>query len=289
MMLDRDSLKKRLTDPGWMARRLLFLVVAVFLVTWALMPLLWSLSASFKGTMAVYENRANLIPRNPTIQKYIDVFEFKGFGRYAFNSGVLAVSSTGLAMFVSVLAAYAFYRYAFKWRHILLLAILIPRIIPRASLIVPLYQLIEGLGLLNTYTALIVTYTSTAIPLGTWILIGFFGNVPPEIEDSAEIDGASVWQRIWRVIVPLALPGMVTVGVLSFRQAWNEFPFVLAFTTSQEMRTLPYQLFLLRDTMGIQDWPLINAFTIVTILPIVILYMLFERRIVSSLTSGSLK
>jgi ABC-type glycerol-3-phosphate transport system permease component len=170
-----------------------------------------------------------------------------------------------------------------------LLAILIPRIIPRASLIVPLYQLIEGLGLLNTYTALIVTYTSTAIPLGTWILIGFFGNVPPEIEDSAEIDGASVWQRIWRVIVPLALPGMVTVGVLSFRQAWNEFPFVLAFTTSQEMRTLPYQLFLLRDTMGIQDWPLINAFTIVTILPIVILYMLFERRIVSSLTSGSLK
>lgn len=272
---------------GRIARRLVVWIPLIVLLAWSLVPILWSFAASLKTPLEVYQ--ANWIPEQPTLGNYSELLGSGSFWRYFGNSVFLALTSTALALFASVLAAYAFARYAFRWRHILLIAILVPRILPRASLIVPLYELVERFGLLDTYVALIVTYTATAIPLSTWILIGFFQAVPVELEEAAAIDGASLWQRLWRIVVPIAIPGMVTVGVLAMREAWNEFPFVLAFTTGAEKRTLPYQLFLLRDSMGIQDWPLVNAFTILTIIPILILYLFFERRIVSGLTSGALK
>ncbi|MDF1523928.1 MAG: carbohydrate ABC transporter permease [Trueperaceae bacterium] len=259
----------------------------IVLVAWSLVPILWSFAASLKTPLEVY--RANWIPEDPTFANYRELLGSASFWRYFGNSAFLALTSAAIAVFCSVLAAYGFARYAFRFRNLLLVAILIPRILPRASLIVPLYELVERLGLLDTYVALILTYTATAIPLSTWILIGFFHAVPVEFEEAAAIDGATLWQRLWRVVVPIAVPGMVTVGVLALREAWNEFPFVLALTTGADKRTLPYQLFLLRDSMGIQDWPLVNAFTILTIVPILILYLIFERRIVSGLTSGALK
>ena len=268
------------------ARLWVWIPLAV-LVAWSLVPILWSIAASFQTPLELYQ--ARWIPQNPTLDNYARVLDSPNFWRFFGNSLFLAFTSTAIAVFCSCLAAYAFARYAFAWRHILLVVILVPRILPRASLIVPLYQLIESVGLLDTYAALIITYTATAIPLATWILTGFFRGVPVELEEAAAIDGATLWQRIWRVVVPIALPGMVTVAVLSMREAWNEFPFVLAFTTGAERRTLPYQLFLLRESHGIQDWPLVNAFTILTIVPILLLYILFERRIISGLTSGALK
>lgn len=268
-------------------RRSVVWIPLLVLLAWSVIPILWSFAASFKSALEVYE--ANWIPQDPTFENYGQLLASSSFWRYFGNSLFLALTSTALALFASSLAAYAFARYAFRWRHILLIAILVPRILPRASLIVPLYELVERVGLLDTYAALIITYTATAIPLSTWILIGFFQAVPIELEEAAAIDGATLWQRLWRVVVPIAVPGMVTVSVLALREAWNEFPFVLAFTTGMEKRTLPYQLFLLRDSLGIQDWPLVNAFTILSIVPILVLYLVFERRIVSGLTSGALK
>lgn len=268
-------------------RRLVVWVPLAILIAWSVVPILWSLSASLKDPLEVYQ--ANWLPREPTVGNYGELLGSSSFWRYFGNSLLLAITSTTMALFASCLAAYAFARYAFRWRHILLIAILVPRILPRASLIVPLYDLVERVGLLDTYWALIITYTATAIPLSTWILIGFFRSVPIELEEAAAIDGATMWQRLWRIVVPIAVPGLITVGVLALRESWNEFPFVLAFTTGMEKRTLPYQLFLLRDSMGIQDWPMVNAFTILTIVPILILYLVFERRIVSGLTSGALK
>lgn len=282
--------RSRSADGTRLARigsRILVWIPLIVLVAWSLVPILWSFAASLKTPLEVY--RANWIPEDPTFGNYRELLGSASFWRYFGNSAFLALTSSAIAVFCSVLAAYGFARYAFRFRNVLLVAILIPRILPRASLIVPLYELVERLGLLDTYTALILTYTATAIPLSTWILIGFFHAVPLELEEAAAIDGASLWQRLWRIVVPIAVPGMVTVGVLALREAWNEFPFVLAFTTGAEKRTLPYQLFLLRDSLGIQDWPLVNAFTILTIVPILILYLIFERRIVSGLTSGALK
>lgn len=259
----------------------------ILLTLWAVLPIVWSFSASLKTPLTLYSS--GLIPDDPTLSNYGRVITSDGFFTYLWNSVFLALGSTAIALFISVHAAYGFARYAFAWRHILLLFIIIPRIIPRASLIVPLYDLAVSLNLVDTYLLLIVTYCATAVPMATWILMGFFRAVPRELEEAASTDGASLWQRIWLVVVPISLPGMLTAGILSLREAWNEFPFVLAFTTSSDMRTLPYQLFLMRDSMGIQDWPLINAFTITTIVPILLLYILFERQIVHGLTSGAVK
>ena len=272
---------------AWLRRNLIWVPLLV-LLTWSVVPVLWSLSASLKTPLELYQS-PRLLPEQATLGNYARVLAWPGFWRYLFNSTMLALVSTAFALVISSLAAYGFARYAFRFRHLLLILILVPRILPRASLIVPLYQLVERFGLLDTYAVLVITYTATAIPFATWILTGFFAAVPKELEEAAAMDGATIAQRLWRVVLPIAAPGLITAAVFSLREAWNEFPFALAFTTSMEMRTLPYQLFLLRDSVGIQDWPLMNAFTIVTILPILLLYLRFERYIVSGLTSGALK
>jgi ABC-type glycerol-3-phosphate transport system permease component len=266
----------------------LYWLPLIVMTLWTVLPLIWSFSASLKGPIEIYEN-PYIIPAQPTLENYADVFTYTNFWRYFFNSAFLAITSTTLALVISLLAAYAFARYAFWARNLLLLAILVPRILPRASLIVPLYRIMESVGLLDTYTALIVTYTATAIPFSAWILTGFINAVPRELEEAAATDGANLWQRLRHVVVPVSVPGLLTVSVFAMREAWNEFPFVLSLTTSSEIRTLPYQLYLLRDSTGIQDWPLMNAFTIVTILPILLLYVRFEKNIISGLTRGALK
>ena len=147
----------------------------------------------------------------------------------------------------------------------------------------------SDLGLINTYWVLFITYTASAIPLSTWILVGFFAAIPKEIEESATMDGANMWHRLRRVILPIAWPGVVTAGVLCIREAWNEFAFVLALINETGMRTLPYQLYMLKDSMGVQDYAVYNAFTVLTVLPLLIVYLLLERRVVESIVSGAVK
>lgn len=261
----------------------------VFFAIWTVLPLIWTISASFKPVLEVYETPPTIIPRDFTWEAYTKVFQFPGFSRYFLNSVILTLGSTFVTLIVSTLGGYAFARYAFWGRSLLLMVILVPRILPRAALIVPLYEIFASLGWLDSYQVLILTYASTAIPMATWILTGFFAQVPKDLEESANLDGATFLQTLIRIILPISLPGILTAVVVSVVQAWNEFPFVLAFTTSSSMRTLPYQLYMLRDTMGIQDWPMLNAFTIVTIIPILIVYLRFEKRIVSGILAGALK
>lgn len=279
---DRHRQIRRLRNVVWW-------MVLVSLFVWTVLPLMWSLSASFKTPIEVYRTPPTLIPRQPTLDAYVRAFRHQGFPRYFANSVYLTVSSTLITLAVSVLAGYAFARYAFRFRSVLLMLILVPRILPRAALVVPLYQIFASLRLLDTYFVLILTYTATAVPLSTWVLTGFFQKIPKELEESALIDGAGFWRILISIIIPIALPGILTSVVVAVVQAWNEFPFVLAFTTSSSMRTLPYQLYMLRDSLGLQDWPMLNAFTIITIIPIVALYLRFEDRVVSGILSGALK
>lgn len=269
-----------------MNKRLIWLAIFA-LVFWTVVPLLWSVLASFKETSEVYSG--NFFPRDPTLRAWEDVVTLPGFWRQSFNSLYVTVVTTLLAGIISIGAAYAFARYAFRFRNVLLLFILIPRLVPRVALIIPLFLMFSRFGLLDTYTVLIVTYTASAIPLATWILIGFFGAIPKEIEEAASVDGATLRQRLFKIVLPLSTPGLVTIGVLTFRESWNEFPYALAFLQATEMRTLPYQLFRIEQTLGLVDWPLFSAFTLLTIIPVIVLYLRFERSIVSSLTTGAVK
>jgi ABC-type glycerol-3-phosphate transport system permease component len=261
----------------------------IILIIWTLLPLVWSLSASFKPALEVYDVPTTLIPKNFTFEGYVGTFNFPGFWRFFFNSVFLAVVSTIMTIIISTLAGYAFARYIFPLRNILLLAILIPRILPRAGLTVPLYQLFARVNLLDTYSVLLISYTATAVPMATWILAGFFKQVPISLEETASLDGANLFQKMWYVLLPVAWPGLIVVMVVAGVQSWNEFPFVLSFVSSSSLRTLPYQLFMLKDSLGIEDWSLLNAFTLSTILPILIIYLIFQKSIIKGLVEGSVK
>lgn len=266
-----------------------YVLLLALLVLWTIFPLIWAVTASFKSYAEVYRVPPSILPEQMELRAYQVVLESPNFYTYLGNSALVSVVSSLIAIVVSVLAGYAFARYDFRFKAILLLLILIPRIIPRASLIIPLFQMMSSLRMLDSYLALIVTYTATAIPLNIMVLSGYFSTIPRELEEAAAIDGAKPWQRLLYVVLPMAAPALITVTVMSLREGWNEFPFVLALTTSTRMRTLPYQLFLLRDSMGIEDWPVVLAFTFLTILPILVLYLIFQRKAVEGLVSGALK
>ena len=271
-----------------LGRFLLIGIPLAILVIWTTLPILWAVLSSLKESLEIYESNT-LLPANPNLDGYRTVLAMRGFDSWLLNSFLVTVVATIVPLILSILAAYGFARYAFRFRHVLLLLYLIPRIIPRVSLIVPLNSLMSDLGLINTYWVLFITYTASAIPLSTWILVGFFAAIPKEIEESATMDGANMWHRLRRVILPIAWPGVVTAGVLCIREAWNEFAFVLALINETTMRTLPYQLYMLKDSMGVQDYAVYNAFTILTVLPLLIVYLLLERRVVESIVSGAVK
>lgn len=263
-------------------------IALFFLVVWTLTPILWAVMSSFKDPLEIYES-TSFFPREFRWDAYVSVLNMPDFPRWLGNSILLTVVATVIPLSLSILAAYAFARYAFRFRHVLLLMYLIPRIIPRVSLIVPLNDLMSDLGLINTYSVLFITYIASSVPLTTWILVGFFAAVPKEIEDAATIDGANFWNRLRHVMIPVAWPGIVTAAVLCVREAWNEFAFVLALVSESSMRTLPYALYMLKDSMGVQDYAIYNAFTVLTVLPLLLVYLLMERRVVDSLVSGSVK
>ncbi|MBE0478106.1 carbohydrate ABC transporter permease [Candidatus Aerophobetes bacterium] len=266
-------------------------IPTIILTIMFITPILWSLSASFKSMVEIYSARTlwDFLPKNPSLRAYGEVLAWKDFPVVFFNSTFLAISSTLVAVAASILAGYAFARYAFRWRHVLLLAILIPRILPRVSLIIPLYELMVSLGLMDSRLWLTITYSATAIPLASWVLAGFFAAIPNDLDEAATIEGASLWQILWYILIPVSWPGIVTALIMCIRESWNEFPFVLAFTTSVSARTLPYQLFLLRESVGVQDWSVVNAFTILSILPMLMVFVILQRYIVKGVTLGAIK
>lgn len=255
---------------------------------WSIIPIVSSALASFKGPVELYTS-PRILPESLDWTSYYRTVTWPNFPRWFANSVFLTAGSTILALIGGILGAYAFARYKFRGRHLLLLAFLLPRILPRVSLIVPLYLMYNRLGLLNTYTVLFISYTASIIPLTTWILVGFINAVPKELEDSAYVDGANLWQRLIRITIPVAWPGILTATAMAMRSAWQEFPFVLSFIFDSRKRTLTYQLYQFQDAMGFQDWTIYNAFTLVTIIPLLVVFMLLQKHVVASLTSGALK
>lgn len=277
----QPAFKRRARAISW--------VLLTLMMVWLLLPVVWAFLSTFKTSIEIYRVPVKILPESFSWDNYVRVVTDEDFPRYLANTIFLTVVTTVLTMFISVWGAYAFARMRFPFQQVLLLFVLVPRLIPRISVVVPLYRMIVALGLLNTYTALILTYTVTSIPFAVWILTNVFRSIPREIEESAFIDGARLWQTMLRIMLPIAAPGVLAVIVFTVRETWNEFPFVLSFTNSAELRTLPYQLFLFRDTLGIEDWPLINTFAVVTILPILVAYFIFAKQVTTGIIQGAVK
>jgi multiple sugar transport system permease protein len=267
-------------------RQVVLAIPLIALIVWTLAPFLVTVSVSLKTRAEVFAN-PSLIPSSPSFDAYREVLGSESFTTSFLNSVIVGVGTTLLTLVIGVPAAYAFARFNFRGRHLLLLFTLLPRLVPSLGIMVPIYRLAVTAGLLDKRITLIIVYTGMLLPLAVWLMVGFFQQIPREIEEAANVDGASLWGRLRYIVAPLAAPAMITIGVLAFREAWNEFTLVLVLTSTPGKRTLPYELYLMQGIEGIANFPGEAAFTLLTVLPFILVYTRVERYVVAGLVTGS--
>jgi arabinogalactan oligomer/maltooligosaccharide transport system permease protein len=237
---------------------------------------------------------ASPVPTRLTLDHFGDLFSARGghgelmFLHHAWNSLVAAAATTLVGVILSCTAAYALSRFRFPGRKAGLTAFLVVQMFPATLLIMPLYVLLDTLGLLNSTAGLVMVYATTAIPFCVWTLKGYFDTLPRELEEAARMDGAGPWQTFWRVMFPLARPGIAVTALFSFMTAWNEFIMASTFMTDDSRYTLPV---LIQSSVGqyTADWGFFAAGAIVTSIPVMVLFYVLQRYLVGGLTAGSVK
>jgi multiple sugar transport system permease protein len=262
----------------------------LLILLWCLLPVVWIISLSFKGPTETAAGSPQFLPQEPTLQNYRDIIDNPDFVDSLINSFGIAAISTFLSVILATLAAYAIARLDFKGKRLVLSLALAIAMFPVVALVGPLFDLWRTLGLFNTWPGLIIPYMSFTLPLAIWTLSAFFREIPWEMEQAAQVDGATSWQAFRKVIVPLAAPGVFTAAILTFFFAWNEFVLALSLTSTTRARTVPAQLsyFVGPDPFNPPYGQLATASVVVTV-PIILIVLLFQRKIVAGLTSGAVK
>ncbi|MBK9116942.1 MAG: carbohydrate ABC transporter permease [Betaproteobacteria bacterium] len=268
--------------------RPLTLLAAAIVVVNGFFPAVWILLTSLKSEAELVSKPITWWPRDPTLANYVQAFTDQPLLRYLGNSLAVAVLSTILSLVVAALAAYAIARLNLRHRQLILTCIVASSMFPLVTLLVPIFQTMRSLGLLNTYTALVLPYTVLNLPVCTLVLVSFFQSIPRDLENAAMIDGCTRLGALWRVVVPLAAPGVFTAGILAFVNAWDEFLLALSLNASASMRTLPVGITLYQGEFTF-PWPIISAALVVAIVPVAVLIAVFQERVVGGLTQGGLK
>jgi len=267
--------------------RLIRLLIDAMIVIFALFPIVWGLSTSLKSIDKILALPPQLIPESPSYEHYATLLHNKTY-LFAFNSAVVALGTLGISLLFGVLAGYAIARYQFRGRTLFLLTTVAVMSVPIASLLVPTYTLMAQLGLLNSRVGLMLLYSAYQMPLVIWILYAYFLTVPVELENAALIDGYSRLQVLARIVVPLSGPGLIAAGLFVLTFAWNDFVVAVVMLASEEVRTLPISIYLYLGFSGRQWGPLLAA-SMVSILPVVAIFVYFQRYFLSGLTGGGVK
>jgi multiple sugar transport system permease protein len=268
--------------------RPLRLLAAGIVVVNGFFPAVWILLTSFKTEAELVARPISYWPRQATLENYAKAFGDQPLLRYLGNSLAVALGSTVVSLVVAALAAYALARLNLRHRQLFLMAIVASTMFPLVTLLVPIFETFRSIGLLNTYTALILPYTVLNLPVCTLVLVSFFQGIPKDLENAAMIDGCTRLGALWRVVLPLAAPGVFTAGILAFVNAWDEFLLALSLNASPALRTLPVGITLYQGEFSF-PWPIISAALVVAIVPIAVLIALFQERVVGGLTQGGLK
>lgn len=265
-------------------------VWGLVILAWALFPLAWMTSLAFTSPTAFRSGTPTFLPEEWTWENFRSVFDDELFTSALRNSFGIAIIATVLAVVVAMFAAYAIARLEFPGKKLLLSMALAIAMFPQAALVGPLFDMWRGLGIYDTWLGLIIPYLTFALPLSIWTMSAFFGQIPWEMEQAAQVDGATPWQAFRRVIVPLAAPGVFTTAILTFFFCWNEFLFAISLTSTDRARTVPAALSFFTGQSQFQS-PVtaVMAASVVVTIPIVILVLVFQRRIVAGLTSGAVK
>lgn len=264
-----------------------FIAAGILLIN-GLFPALWILFTSLKTEAELTAKPITWIPHAPTLQNYMQAFSDQPLHIFLFNSFMVALLSTALTLLVSVLAAYALARLNLAYRGLILSLIIAVSTFPLVTLLVPLFEIMRALNLLNSWTALVLPYTVLSLPVCTLMLVSFFEGIPRDLENAAMIDGCTRMGALFKVVVPLCAPGVFTAGILAFVNAWDEFLLALSFNSNPSLRTLPVGIQLYQGEFAF-PWPVISAALVVGIVPVAILIVIFQERVVSGLTAGGIK
>ncbi|WP_096156509.1 MULTISPECIES: carbohydrate ABC transporter permease [Bacillus] len=262
--------------------------IALLIVIWTIFPVYWMANNSFKNRVEQFSATPTFFPKSITFENYISLFVDLGFHKVLWNSFIVATVSTTIAVFIGALAAYSLSRYQFIGRHSMLVWILLTRIFPPVTFVIPLYAMMGSFDLLNTRVALILAYIAFNLPFAIWLLIGFFNEVPKEIEESAMIDGATPFQSFRKVVLPLVIPGIGATAIFTFITAWNEFLYAMIFIQSPGLTTVPVALSGL-ITEYLVLWGPMSAGGILSVIPIVLFVYLMQDTFIKGLTLGSVK
>ena len=268
--------------PWWM-----WLAVAA-IVVFCLFPFYWLINISLKTGNDLLSSA--LFPPNPTLKNYQSVFENPDFTAALRNSAVVALSTTVLALTVGSFCAYALARLRLRGKFVILAIVLTISTFPQIAIAAPLFKLWSDIGLFNTWLGLIIPYLTFALPLSVYILVSFFKEIPKDLEEAALVDGATHFEAFRKVVVPLAAPGLATAGILTFIGAWNEFLLAVTLTSSSKARTVPAAIaFFTGATEHEVAYGSISAASVVISVPLILLVLFFQKRIVAGLTAGAVK
>jgi multiple sugar transport system permease protein len=260
------------------------LALFVFLVA---VPLFWMVTTALKSNKDLYEDFTYL-PRRPTLEHFVRVIQREDLLTNIRNSLAVAATTTAVTVVVSAFAAFSIVRYKYRGREWIGRLILFKYLLPTAMLFIPLYVIVVSLGLGNTLKSLMLTYLSFTVPFCTWMLMGYFRSIPPELEEHAMVDGCTRIGALFRILIPLSAPGIVASAIFSFTLSWNEFLLALVFTSDHSTMTVPIKLSMM--VVGDQYiWGQLMAGAVLASVPIAILYFLAQRFVVQGLAAGAVK
>jgi multiple sugar transport system permease protein len=278
----------RLTNFPW--QKILLPIAVIAVVAFFLGPILWQVLTSFKLNPDISAIPTVYIPGQITLEHYLSLFRRRPFALYILNSALVSITSTLLCLALGAPAAYALARLRLVGKGIIIASILIITLFPAVLLFLGLLEVVQATNLANNYLSLIIPYTAINLPLTILVMRSFFLQLPKDLEDSARVDGYNTYQMLLQILLPMTLPALVTTGILTFIAAWNEFIFALTFISRESMKTIPVATAQLSGASVFEiPYGPIAAATILGTLPLVLLVLFFQRKIVQGLTAGAVK
>jgi ABC-type glycerol-3-phosphate transport system permease component len=253
-----------------------------------LLPIVWLVLSSFRNTDSIQSGRLLPYASEITVTNYVEAFRIANLTTFLINSFVIAITVMLLVVFIASLGAYALSRFNLRGKNTFMMLALMPQFFPYVLILIPFYVLMTNIGLVDSHLGLILTHTSITLPFALWMLTGYFNAIPRDLDQAALIDGCSRLGVLFRIIYPIAIPGMVVAGFFAFVVSWGDYLFVSILSQSPEVQTLPIGLQTFMSSLQVK-WGLITAGTVIAIVPTIVFFAIVQRRLVAGLTAGAVK
>jgi len=264
--------------------------VLVIILLFLMFPIYWVLATSFKTNMEAYNFPPTFVPLSPTFKSYIDLFTVNNFFFiYYRNNFIVSGLAAAITVFVAIISGYELSRFHFKWNKWIVAAFLSAQMFPLISRLISLYSIMRKMGLINTTFGLVLAVVAGMLPFSIMLMASFFDSVPKAIEESAKIDGATRFQTLFKMVVPLVIPGILAVGIYSFLMAWDDYLHAATLIQTDTLRTLSIGIAMRYLGELSYDWSLINTISIVGMLPMVLLFFFFQKYMIKGLVAGAVK